>query len=49
MTAAPPAVAAADIVSVLNFSILYLREPAQLQAYLRHARRCLASPWACSC
>lgn len=44
MTAAPPAVPAADIISVLNFSILYLREPAQLQAYLRHAWRCLASP-----
>jgi SAM-dependent methyltransferase len=44
MTAAPPQVPAADIISVLNFSILYLREPAQLLAYLRHARRCLASP-----
>lgn len=42
MTTAPPAVPAADIISVLNFSILYLREPEQLQAYLRHARHCLS-------
>lgn len=39
---APPAVPAAHILSVLNFSILYLREPAQLQAYLQHAWHCLA-------
>jgi SAM-dependent methyltransferase len=44
MAAAPPAVAAADILSVLNFSILYLRDEAALQAYLRHARQCVASP-----
>lgn len=42
MDCAPPAVPPADIVSVLNFSILYLREPSVLQAYLAHARRCLA-------
>jgi SAM-dependent methyltransferase len=41
---APPAVPPADIVSVLNFSILYLRELEALRAYLRHARRCLAAP-----
>lgn len=41
---APPLVPAADILSVLNFSILYLREPAQLQAYLQHAWHCLAAP-----
>jgi len=34
MASAPPAVAPADILSVMNFSILYLREPTQLQAYL---------------
>lgn len=44
MSVAPPMVPAADIISVLNFSILYLRESAQLQAYLRHAWHCLASP-----
>lgn len=44
MGVAPPQVPAADIISVLNFSILYLREPASLQAYLRHARQCLAAP-----
>jgi SAM-dependent methyltransferase len=42
MRCAPPAVAAADIISVLNFSILYLAEPQALQAYLRHAWHCLA-------
>jgi SAM-dependent methyltransferase len=41
---APPAVPAADIVSVLNFSILYLREREALLRYLRHARSCLAAP-----
>lgn len=41
---APPDVPAADILSVLNFSILYLRESPQLRAYLRHAWHCLASP-----
>lgn len=44
MSVAPPAVAAADILSVLNFSILYLRDEAALQAYLRHAWRCVAAP-----
>lgn len=33
----PKGVDRADIVSVLNFSILYLREEALLRAYLRHA------------
>src|SRR5690606_19117848 len=37
-----PALRAADIISVLNFSILYLREPGSLAAYLRHAHGCLA-------
>lgn len=41
---APPGVPAADIVSVLNFSILYLLQPEALLGYLRHARRCLATP-----
>lgn len=44
MTVAPPAVAAADILSVLNFSILYLRDEDALLAYLRHARQCVAAP-----
>jgi SAM-dependent methyltransferase len=44
MSVAPPAVPPADLISVLNFSILYLREAAQLQAYLRHAWHCLARP-----
>jgi SAM-dependent methyltransferase len=44
MSAAPPAVPPADLISVLNFSVLYLREAAPLQAYLRHAWHCLASP-----
>ncbi len=34
--------ARADIISVLNFSILYLREAAMLERYLAHARRCLS-------
>ena len=34
---APPRVPPADILSVLNFSILYLREATQLRAYLRNA------------
>jgi len=42
MATAPPTVPAAHILSVLNFSILYLREPEQLQAYLQHAFQCLA-------
>ena len=33
----PPEVPPADIISVLNYSILYLREPGELQSYLRHA------------
>lgn len=40
----PPAVPSADILSVLNFSILYLREPEQLRAYLHHAWHCLSAP-----
>jgi SAM-dependent methyltransferase len=42
LSVAPPQAPAADIISVLNFSVLYLRERAQLQHYLQHARRCLA-------
>lgn len=42
MATRPPAVSAADIISVLNFSVLYLRERAELDAYVRHARACLA-------
>ncbi len=38
----PPAVAGADIISVLNFSIGYLRRRSELIAYLRHARGCLS-------
>ncbi|MFN0011036.1 MAG: hypothetical protein ACKVS8_05255 [Phycisphaerales bacterium] len=38
----PPAVPAADIISVLNFSILYLREADVLAAYLRSALANLA-------
>jgi hypothetical protein len=44
MSVAPPVVPAADIISVLNFSVLYLHDAAQLQTYLRHAWHCLASP-----
>lgn len=33
----PSSVAAADIIAVLNYSILYLREPEELLSYLRHA------------
>lgn len=35
---APPAVAAADLLSVLNFSIGYLHDRSALLRYLRHAR-----------
>jgi hypothetical protein len=42
MMVKPPEVAEADIISVLNFSVLYLRERAVLGAYLKHARECLA-------
>jgi SAM-dependent methyltransferase len=42
MATAPPAVPSAHILSVLNFSILYLKEPALLQTYLQHAWQCLA-------
>jgi len=38
----PPEVAQADIISVLNYSILYQREPAGLLSYLRHAFNGLA-------
>jgi SAM-dependent methyltransferase len=34
--------AQADIISVLNFSILYLDDPERLGRYLSHARECLA-------
>jgi SAM-dependent methyltransferase len=33
----PPGVPPADIISVLNYSILYQREPEELLSYLRHA------------
>ena len=39
---APPQVQPADLVSVLNFSMLYLRERETLDAYLAHAHACLA-------
>jgi SAM-dependent methyltransferase len=39
---APPAVPAADIIAVLNYSVFYLHEPAELLAYLRHALSVLA-------
>lgn len=42
MDVAPPRVAAADILSVLNFSICYFTERRALVRYLAHARRCLA-------
>lgn len=32
----------ADIISVLNFSILYLRDEGALRSYLEHARECLS-------
>ncbi len=38
----PPGVSPADIISVLNYSILYQREPGELLAYLRHAIDSLA-------
>ena len=38
----PPGVSTADIISVLNYSILYQREPGELHSYLRHAIECLA-------
>lgn len=42
MRAAPPHTPEADIISILNFSILYLHEREELRSYLSHARRCLA-------
>lgn len=39
---APPQVPAADIISALNFSILYFHQRAQLEAYFQHAHRSLA-------
>lgn len=39
----PPAVAAADVLSVLNFSIGYFHQRDALCRYLRHARRALAA------
>lgn len=41
LTVAPPAVAAADLISVLNFSVCYFQQRASLGEYFRHARRCL--------
>lgn len=38
----PPAVPPADIISVLNFSIGYLRTRSELIAYFKHARSCLS-------
>jgi SAM-dependent methyltransferase len=38
----PPEVEPADVISVLNFSVLYLRDAETLGRYLRHARACLA-------
>lgn len=38
---APPAVPAADIISVLNFSVCYFHRRAELGRYFRHARSCL--------
>ena len=38
----PPEVPPADIISVLNFSILYWRKPKDLDSYLRHAAGALA-------
>lgn len=42
MQVAPPDVPAADIISALNFSILYFHERSSLEGYFRHARRSLA-------
>lgn len=42
MAVAPPAVPAADILSVLNFSIFYFHQREPLRAYLHHARNCLS-------
>lgn len=39
----PPVVPHADIISVLNFSILYQRDPEELHSYLRHAVNGLAA------
>ena len=41
LATAPPQVAPADILSVLNFSICYFHAAAALRDYFRHARRCL--------
>ena len=38
----PPEVPQADIISVLNYSVLYQREPEELLSYLRHAINGLA-------
>jgi SAM-dependent methyltransferase len=42
LTVEPPRVSAADVISVLNFSILYFHQREQLAQYLQHAQRCLA-------
>src|SRR6185436_11337262 len=39
----PPEVPQADIISVLNFSILYQRDPEELHSYLQHAVNGLAA------
>lgn len=39
---APPQVPAADIISALNFSVLYFQQRAQLADYFRHAHQSLA-------
>lgn len=38
----PPQVSAADIISALNFSVLYFQQRSQLDNYFRHAHRSLA-------
>jgi SAM-dependent methyltransferase len=40
--ASPPEVPHADVIAVLNFSILYWRQPEELDSYLRHALNGLA-------
>jgi SAM-dependent methyltransferase len=42
LSIAPPKVLAADVISALNFSVLYFHEREALQQYLEHARQCLA-------
>jgi SAM-dependent methyltransferase len=42
MQVGPPQVPPADLISVLNFSMLYLRSKNELDNYLEHAHACLA-------